>query len=144
MKFGEKLQKLRKERGLSQEGLAEMLNISRQAISKWESGQSYPEMDKLINISDIFGVTLDSLIKDNEIQNDTQNTVAIPFWMSRGSVFEYKSKRIVFGQPLVHIHIGYGLKKAKGIIAIGNIATGVISIGFLAKGIISLGLLSLG
>ncbi|MCL2427141.1 MAG: helix-turn-helix domain-containing protein [Oscillospiraceae bacterium] len=48
MKFDAKLQKLRREKGMSQEALAEMLDVSRQAISKWESGQSYPEMEKLI------------------------------------------------------------------------------------------------
>lgn len=64
MNFGEKLQYLRKERGLSQEELAGMLHVSRQAVSKWESQGSYPEMEKLILISDLFQVSLDYLIKD--------------------------------------------------------------------------------
>jgi hypothetical protein len=68
----------------------------------------------------------------------------VPFWVSRGSVFEYKSKRTFKGLPLVHINIGFGVKRAKGILAIGNIATGVLSIGLLARGIFALGLLSLG
>jgi len=144
MEFSKNLQKLRKEKGLSQEALAEMINVSRQAVSKWESGQSYPETDKLITISEIFGVTLDNLIKDSELQDNSQNTVATPFWAMRGSFFEYKSKRIALGLPLVHVHIGFGFKRAKGIIAIGNIATGIISIGLLAKGIMSFGLVSLG
>ena len=46
MKFNEKLIKLRKEKGLSQEGLADKLDVSRQSVSKWESGQTYPEIDK--------------------------------------------------------------------------------------------------
>ena len=144
MKFSEKLQRMRKEKGMSQETLAEMLDVSRQAISKWESGQSYPETEKLITISEIFGVTIDSLLKDGEPVNDTQNKHYDPFWMSRGSVFEYKSKQIVNGQPVVHINIGFGARKAKGIVAIGNIATGIVSIGLLAKGFFSIGLLSLG
>ena len=61
--FSEKLQTLRKEKWLSQEQLAELLNISRQAVSKWESGQTYPEIDKLIKLSDLFNITLDNLIK---------------------------------------------------------------------------------
>lgn len=65
MDFGMKLQSLRKEKGLSQEALAEKLHVSRQAVSKWESGAGYPEMDKLILISDLFGVTIDYLIKDS-------------------------------------------------------------------------------
>jgi len=144
MKFNEKLQKMRKEKGLSQEALAEMLDVSRQAISKWESGQSYPETDKLIIVSEIFGVTVDSLLKDGKPQNDSQNTDSTPFWMSRGSVFEYKSKRIMLGLPLVHINIGFGLRKAKGVLAIGNIATGILAIGLIAKGLLAIGLLSIG
>lgn len=144
MKFSEKLQKLRKERGLSQEGMAEMLDVSRQAVSKWESSQTYPETEKLIAISDIFGITLDSLVKDGDLQNDQLNTNAPPFWMTRGRVYEYKSKRTLFGLPLVHVHIGFGAKRAKGIIAIGNIATGLIAVGLIARGFISYGLLSIG
>jgi DNA-binding XRE family transcriptional regulator len=48
MRFQDKLQALRKERGMSQEKLAEMIGVSRQAVAKWEVGQSYPEIDKLI------------------------------------------------------------------------------------------------
>ncbi len=144
MMFHEKLQKLRKEKGLSQETLAEMLNVSRQAVSKWESGQSYPEMDKLITLSDIFGVTLDSLIKDNEPEQDNSNPYAIPFWIMRGSVYEYKSKRTLFGLPLIHIHLGHGMKKAKGILAIGNIASGFLAIGLVARGILAFGAVALG
>jgi len=144
MKFYEKLRKLRKEKGLSQEEFAEMLNVSRQSVSKWESGQSYPETDKLITISEIFGVTLDSLIKDAELENDNNNSISSPFWLTRGSVYEHKSKKTLFGLPLVHINVGRGVKKAKGIIAIGNIATGVISIGLIAKGGVAIGLLSIG
>ena len=59
MKFEEKLQKLRKASGFSQEVLADKLGVSRQAVSKWESGASYPEMDKLIQMSKLFECTLD-------------------------------------------------------------------------------------
>lgn len=64
LSFSEKLQTLRKEKGLSQEQLAELLNVSRQSISKWESGQTYPEINKLIIVSDLFEITLDDLVKD--------------------------------------------------------------------------------
>ena len=66
MKIDEKLQKLRKASGLSQEALADKLNISRQAVSKWESGVSYPETDKLIQMSKIFNCSLDELVNDTE------------------------------------------------------------------------------
>ncbi len=65
MKFSEKLQTLRKAKKLSQEQLADMLDVSRQSVSKWESGQTYPEMDKLIELSKIFKCTLDDLTNDD-------------------------------------------------------------------------------
>lgn len=64
--LSEKLYKLRKNSGLSQEQLAEQMNVSRQAISKWESGTAVPESEKLITISNYFGVSVDFLLKDDE------------------------------------------------------------------------------
>jgi len=64
--LSEKLYKLRKNSGLSQEQLAEKLNVSRQAISKWESGTAVPESEKLVTISNYFGVSVDYLLKDEE------------------------------------------------------------------------------
>jgi len=65
MTFGNKLYKLRKEKGLSQEALAEKLNTSRQAISKWENDQGFPETEKMIMIGNIFAVSMDYLFKEN-------------------------------------------------------------------------------
>ena len=65
MNFSDKLQKIRKENNITQEGLADRLNVSRQAVSKWESGLAYPDTEKLIQISKIFNVSLDELINDN-------------------------------------------------------------------------------
>ena len=62
MEFHEKLQKLRKERGLTQEELAEVLFVSRTAISKWESGRGYPSIDSLKEISHYFEVSIDELL----------------------------------------------------------------------------------
>ncbi len=75
MKFSEKLQTLRKENKLSQEQLADMLDVSRQAVSKWESGQTYPEMDKLLTMCKIFECSLDDLTNDDvkEIHNNYKN-----------------------------------------------------------------------
>lgn len=64
MKFNEKLITFRKEKGWSQEELGNKLNVSRQTISKWELGETTPEMDKLINLSEIFNISIDELIKD--------------------------------------------------------------------------------
>lgn len=73
--LSEKLYQLRKKSGLSQEQLAEQLNVSRQAISKWESGTAVPESEKLIIISNYFGVLVDYLLKDEEEIVKVENTV---------------------------------------------------------------------
>ena len=62
MSFGENLAKMRKELGMSQEELANMLNVSRQAVSKWESNSSYPETDKIVALCKIFNCSMDELI----------------------------------------------------------------------------------
>lgn len=72
--FAEKLYLLRKKKGLSQEQLAQQLNVSRQAVSKWENGSSIPESDKLIAISQYFDITLDYLVKDQEEQEITKDS----------------------------------------------------------------------
>jgi transcriptional regulator with XRE-family HTH domain len=63
MNFQEKLQFLRRKKGYSQEELSEKLGISRQAVAKWESGQTFPEVDNLLMLSDLFKITVDRLIK---------------------------------------------------------------------------------
>ena len=67
MEFNEKLQKLRKEKGLTQEELAEVLFVSRTAVSKWESGRGYPGIESLKAISKFFSVTIDDLLSGDEI-----------------------------------------------------------------------------
>ena len=66
MIFSEKLQLLRKSKGFTQEEFAEQLNVSRQAVAKWEAGQAYPDVMNLIQISDMMNVTVDYLVKDRE------------------------------------------------------------------------------
>lgn len=69
MKFNEKLLSLRKRKGLSQEELGMELQVSRQTISKWEAGQSYPDFQRLVLLSDYFNLTLDELVKDIDVQD---------------------------------------------------------------------------
>ncbi len=77
MEFNEKLQELRKAKGLTQEELAEALYVSRAAISKWESGRGYPSIDSLKEISKFFSVSIDELICTEEIiiaaKDESQN-----------------------------------------------------------------------
>lgn len=77
MKLSEKLYWLRKRSGLSQEQLAERLDVSRQAISKWESGVSVPESEKLVVISSYFNVSVDYLLKD-ELDSPNANEPPSP------------------------------------------------------------------
>lgn len=67
MNFHEKLVSLRKSMGLSQEELGAEIKVSRQTISKWESGQSYPDFQRLVLLSDYFGLTLDELVRDVDV-----------------------------------------------------------------------------
>ena len=67
MEFHEKLQELRREKGLTQEELAEDLYVSRTAISKWESGRGYPSIDSLKQISIYYGVSIDELLSGEQL-----------------------------------------------------------------------------
>ena len=71
MTIADRIQTLRKQSGLSQEQLAERLDVSRQAVSKWESGQSIPDVDKIIALSELFETTTDYLLKGTQPQPDT-------------------------------------------------------------------------
>lgn len=66
MGFKEKLKEIRKETRLSQEKFAEQINVSRQAVTKWECGEAYPDIEKLIEISNVFKISIDRLLKDEE------------------------------------------------------------------------------
>lgn len=148
MSFSQKLKQLRSERGYSQENLAQMIGVSRQAISKWESGRVYPDIDYIVELSNIFNVSTDFLLKDGqEYSNQTESVeevkniyIQIPYRKN----YEFKSKTKLFGVPLVHVNWGFGKCVAKGIIAIGNISVGVISLGLISCGIISFGLFAFG
>ncbi|WP_260632110.1 helix-turn-helix domain-containing protein [Bacillus bingmayongensis] len=104
MAFGEKLFKLRKENGLSQEALAEKLNTTRQAISKWENGQGVPETEKLLMIGNVFGVSVYYLLKDT-IEQSHENELG--YYVSREMaegyfLYEQKiSKYIALGFSLL-------------------------------------------
>ena len=67
MEFNKKLQELRKQKGLTQEELAKALFVSRTAISKWESGKGYPNLDSLKAIAQFFSITIDELLSSNEL-----------------------------------------------------------------------------
>ena len=110
MEFHNKLYHLRKQKGLSQEELANRLNVSRQTISKWEVGDSTPDMEKLIAISDMFQISLDELVMD-KVQTQTGETPS-----KAEIVNELKEKVLTHENK----------KKAKKVLKIAAIILGVI------------------
>lgn len=152
MTLGEKIYRLRTEQGLSQEAFGEKLGVSRQSVSKWETNQSVPELDKIITISEIFGITTDYLLKETEetpgtAEEEYSRTEMFSreiYRRGRKPHYEYKSKKMIGNLPLVHIHLGTGFCPAKGVIAIGTVAQGWLAIGFASMGGFSVGIVSLG
>lgn len=84
MYFGDRLKKEREKRGWSQDFLAEKIYVSRQSVSKWETGKNYPNIEVIIDLSDLFGITIDELLRSDEdlkakvIQDSKQ--LAHPKW----------------------------------------------------------------
>ena len=140
MDFNEKLICLRKQKGMSQEQLGDAVGVTRQTVSKWELGETTPDMDKLIALADLFGITIDELVGKEQSAIEEGSLCM----RARKRNYEYKSKITICGIPLVHINIGLGMYKAKGIIAIGNMAFGVIPMGIISVGLLAFGSLSLG
>lgn len=92
MKFGEKIQILRKNQGYSQEELAQICNVSRQTVSKWESDNTYPEIEKIILLSKIFKTPVDILLKDDLSLNKIKNVNHCG-----GNIMEEKSTSVFEG-----------------------------------------------
>ena len=159
MEFSEKLMDLRRREGLSQEQLADRLGVTRQSVSKWESGSAMPELGKLIAIADLFGVTLDELVRGRAAEPEQKaedaglkqrlETLEGAYQENFGPYFAYTSKTKLFGLPLVSIRFGRERHPSKrttavGIIAIGNFSVGVVSIGLISLGVLSVGMVAFG
>ena len=76
IKQGEYLKKLRTEKGLSQDALGEVLGISRQSVSKWEQGNSTPDIDNIGKLAEFYGVSIDSLVKGEAQEEEAENATA--------------------------------------------------------------------
>lgn len=113
LNLGENLKRLRKERNLSQEQLAEMLNVSRQAISKWESNKTYPDIENLILLRNLFNVTLDDLIV-NENKAEVEDTI-VSSKLPNDNITDYDkneeendpSDNLIIGGFIIGISIGF-------------------------------------
>lgn len=141
MTLGDKLAKLRKEHGYTQEQLAEILGVSRQAISKWESDSAYPETEKLIRLAKMYHTSLDYLLLDREEEKHQEGGMQQIDLRSIG--YERVSEKKIGNLPLWHINIGYG-RVATGVFAIGLAARGIVSVGLASVGVVSFGVLAVG
>lgn len=159
--FSEKLLELRRREGLSQEQLADRLGVTRQSVSKWESGAAVPELTKLVALSDLFGVSVDYLVKDHLEEperpaGEPASTAKLEEQVEeisryfRGWSWFWDSKTRIFGLPLVSVrfhlrpHMMRNRDAARGVIAIGNIAIGVVALGAMSVGVLSVGAMSVG
>ena len=152
MTIGERIYELRRKNYVSQEELADFMQVSRQSVSKWETDQSYPELDKIAKLAKYFNVTTDYLLtgEDNVSKAEEAEIQYVPNMNNQNTFlkwhYEYKSKTKIGNVPLIHINLGLDFppRVAKGIIAIGNVAKGVIATGPVAIGIITYGALCIG
>lgn len=162
MNVSEKIVELRRRSGFSQEQLADRLGVTRQSVSKWEGGSATPELSKLIALSDLFGVTVDDLVREErpvpeekaaggsctDLERRLENLEGA-YYDSFGPYFAYTSRVRILGLPLVSIRFGRERHPSKrttavGVIAIGNFAVGVVSIGLISLGLLSLGVVAFG
>lgn len=156
MTTGERIYEARKRAGMTQEELADKLDVTRQAVSKWESDTAFPETDKIVELCKLFDLSADELLlgaekKKTEEPSQTesapeseQRCEQSPEQTVKKLHYEYKSKIMIGNLPLVHINIGLGAYGAKGVLAIGNGAKGIFAVGLLSMGVVSVGLLSMG
>lgn len=140
MTIGERLTRERKKLGLTQEELGSKLDISRQAISKWESDLSLPDTANLIKLSTLFSCSVDYILlgkeesKETEAQPDDK-----PLFPLNKKIKEKHSEKTLMGLPLWSIGV-----KSKGFFSLGFKSEGVFSLGFASKGVFSLGCFSFG
>ena len=113
MAFSENLQYIRSQAGITQEQLAEQLDVSRQSVSKWESGTSFPEMDTLLRICDLYDVTLDTLLRGSVEASSVSDTAQYDAFMNRfskrisgsvGAIIAAVAAAVAAGVAVVCVH----------------------------------------
>ena len=140
MTIGERIAEERKKKGMTQEDMAEKLNLSRQAISKWESGSSFPDTENLLKLSLLFSVSVDYLLKGEKVEERKEEEKIFSLSFSPLSrMKERHSEKTLWGLPLWSVG-----KNAKGFFALGFRSEGIFSLGFFSKGVFSLGCFTLG
>lgn len=110
MSFSENLQFIRAQAGVTQEQLAEQLEVSRQSVSKWESAASFPEMDTLLRICDLYGVNLDTLLRGSVADSRVEDTARYDAFMNRFTrQITFSTGGIFFGIALMMFTMALGL-----------------------------------
>lgn len=99
--FGENLQFYRKKKDMTQEQLAEQLEVSRQTVSKWESGVSYPEMEKILQLCDLFSCSMDTLMRKNAADSEVEDSEGYERYM------EKKRKNTTIGVSLLIMSVAF-------------------------------------
>ena len=112
MKINEKIYSLRKSQNLSQEELADKLNVSRQTVSKWELGVSSPDFDKIVPLCEVFGITTEELLRGNKLPDNNTLEESKPDTTKAllicGAIFLYfiAIVSIIFGEEYLHLNDG--------------------------------------
>lgn len=108
MKFGDNLRNLRKSKKLSQEDLAEKMNVSRKSVSKWETGTGFPETEKLINICDLFDCSMDELVKGKiSIDSSSEKEVYDTFMNTFSKSISFAIMLILIGTTIFLTLLGF-------------------------------------
>ena len=104
MNLGEKIIELRKKEGYSQEELASLLDVSRQSVSKWELNASTPDLDKIVRLSEIFHVSIDSLLQEDRIEPEEHVARLMPQTEVEALVNLKEKSRLYMISPLSSRH----------------------------------------
>ena len=111
MSFGDNLRTVRKERNIAQEKLAEVLNVSRQAVSKWEQNSGYPEMEKLITLAKVLNVSLDYLVTGTD--NDNEPKKRITAAAGKIIIRSYDGKKLINCYKVLSFPVSNSMFKSK-------------------------------
>ena len=121
MTLGARLQELRLRRGMSQDALADKLGVSRQAVSKWERDEATPDLDKIIKLSELYGISLDALLKEEPQPAKTQQTPPHPHKADWNRILTWGG---LLGGGAMAV---WGLTDAVGLMAYEQIASNMLS-----------------
>ncbi|MBQ2698053.1 MAG: helix-turn-helix transcriptional regulator [Clostridia bacterium] len=145
MEFNEKLQQLRKQKGMTQEAVAAQLYVSRAAVSKWESGRGTPNLDSLKAIAALYGVTIDALLSGEELQTavleaprQKEEPLCDPLFglLDCSAIllfflpfFGQRAGGLIKGVPLLSLTaVSFGLRSAYAAVAAAMVAVGLLTL----------------